>query len=293
MEQQSYYRIMTENGCNTQSDEMPIQVNCVGYGAHEKPFKQKNPRGREDFYLQYVTGGRLIVRTFGEDKSFTRGMFTVYRPHMPYSYELLAGEKFQYYWAHFTGFYAGRLLANLGISSDRIHQTDESARREARITAAFTRLFEEFANRRPGFDDACAAELTEILVELTRGADRVAVGPMRKLETVSYLHSHFREEFTVGELAAMEHMSLSRYRALFRQQMGLAPMEYRTALRMQYASEMLLQTENSVTEVAQSCGYDDVMYFSRLFNKKKGMSPLQYRRYARSSAEQKETDKKI
>ena len=149
----------------------------------------------------------------------------------------------------------------------------------------FARLFAEFANRRPGFDEACAALLSGILVELARGVDRAAAGPMRKLESVAYLHSHYREEVRVAELAAMEHLSESRYRAVFHQQMGTSPLDYRTALRLQHACQLLALTNRSVTEIAAECGYADPLYFMRLFHQKKQMPPGEFRARAQKNAE--------
>jgi len=283
MESLGYYRDVGNSGCDVQSDEEPLVVNCVGRYREEKAFRQQNINGRKDFYLQVVTEGRLMVSSFGEPEAMTAGMFTLYRPHMSYSYELLPGDTLGYYWMHFTGFHAGRMLANLGINSDRIYRTDGNEKRMQRIVRNFTRLFEEFADRRPGFNEACSSLAGEILIELVRGADCAGAGPLRKLESVSYLHSHFREDTRIAELAAMEHLSESRYREVFRTQTGLSPGDYRTALRMQHACELLTLTDSTITEIAAECGYADVLYFLRVFKSRKGMTPGEFRERSRMS----------
>ncbi len=285
MEQQGYYRSGSVMDSNVQSSEEPLIVNCTGIAYLEKPFSNRTVM-REDYYLQYMTDGRLTAYPDGQPKEFSRGMFIIYRPHMPYHYELAEGETMSYYWAHFTGFHAGRLLANLGLEPGRIYQTDGSDRQFERITGIFQRMFLEFINRRPGFDDACGALLTEILVRLARGADKIQAGEMRKLETLAYLHSHFREETRIAELASMEHLSESRYRTVFRRHTGVSPGEYRIALRMQHACELLSQTDITVTEIAADCGYTDVLYFLRIFKNKIGMPPGEYRAQSRMNRDE-------
>jgi len=109
---------------------------------------------------------------------------------------------------------------------------------------------------------------------------------MRKLETLAYLHSHFREETRIAELASMEHLSESRYRTVFRRHTGVSPGEYRIALRMQHACELLSQTDITVTEIAADCGYTDVLYFLRIFKNKIGMPPGEYRAQSRMNRDE-------
>lgn len=68
-------------------------------------------------------------------------------------------------------------------------------------------------------------------------------------------------------------------RKLFKKEIGVTPLEYMTRLRMKKASTMLTAqggTGYSVAEIARLCGYDDALYFSRVFKKTHGMSPSAY-----------------
>lgn len=282
MQPRAYYRDVHDTACDIKSDALPLQLNCTGCVAAEKPFDMRNPIGRQDYYLQVVTDGRLCVRSFGEPRDFGVGMFMIYSPRTPYHYMLAPGDSIGYYWAHFTGYHAARLLKGLGLETNHLYKTDGGESGKGRIIESFTRLFDEFINRRPGFDDACSAHLTAILVELTRGVDKITVGPMRRLASVAYLHGHYTEQTPIAELAEMEHLSESRYREVFRAQTGYSPGDYRTALRLQRACELLTLTKKTVTEIAAECGYADVLYFLRVFKQKTGATPVQYRERTRS-----------
>jgi two-component system, response regulator YesN len=63
---------------------------------------------------------------------------------------------------------------------------------------------------------------------------------------------------------------------LFRQYTASTPMEYLTAIRLQAAKELLLNADLNVSEVAYQTGYNDPLYFSRVFKQKLGISPLKF-----------------
>ena len=70
-------------------------------------------------------------------------------------------------------------------------------------------------------------------------------------------------------------------RKLFKKEIGMSPLEYLTKLRMNSAEKLLTAmwtNEYSINEVAQMCGYDDALYFSRVFKKHFGCSPTNFAR---------------
>ena len=68
-------------------------------------------------------------------------------------------------------------------------------------------------------------------------------------------------------------------RKLFKKEMGLSPLEYMTSLRMKSAEKLLTAmwtNEYTISEIAQMCGFDNSLYFSRVFKKYFGCSPSNY-----------------
>ncbi len=86
-------------------------------------------------------------------------------------------------------------------------------------------------------------------------------------------------DFSVGDAVRKTGFNTDYVRRCFKEETGMTPLEYLTNMRMNYAQGLLLQeTYVSVVDVAEKCGYGDSFYFSRLFKKKFGVSPLKYRR---------------
>ncbi|KAA8786486.1 iron complex transport system substrate-binding protein [Paenibacillus sp. 4624] len=96
-------------------------------------------------------------------------------------------------------------------------------------------------------------------------------------EAIQYIQAHYRESITAEKLAGRYHCSTSYLSRLFRNQIGLGPIEYLIHERVHRAKQLLLNSDARIQDVASKVGYADVYYFSRLFKKHTGRSPLQFR----------------
>ncbi|MEK4663309.1 AraC family transcriptional regulator [Priestia sp. FSL H7-0729] len=96
-------------------------------------------------------------------------------------------------------------------------------------------------------------------------------------EAIHYIHEHYSESITAEELAQRYHCSASYLSRLFKNQIGLGPIEYLIHVRVHRSKQYLLRSEARIQEIASNVGYADMYYFSRLFKKHTGLSPLQFR----------------
>lgn len=64
----------------------------------------------------------------------------------------------------------------------------------------------------------------------------------------------------------------------FKQYTGITPMQYIISIRLSNAQRLLESTQYNVTEVASIVGYDNPLYFSRLFKKQTGVAPSEYKK---------------
>ncbi|MDF2922624.1 MAG: AraC family transcriptional regulator [Paenibacillaceae bacterium] len=94
--------------------------------------------------------------------------------------------------------------------------------------------------------------------------------------TQDYMTRNYREQLTLENLAYMAGLSVSHYSRLFKKSIGYSPIEYLTHLRIDRAKEMLALSDYRLKAIAQSVGYADEFYFSRIFKKIEGISPRDY-----------------
>lgn len=102
--------------------------------------------------------------------------------------------------------------------------------------------------------------------------------PVEKLRE-SIIQNYSRSEYALDEVIRQMPFHYDYLRKLFKKEVGMSPLEYMTSLRMKNA-EMLLTAMwangYSVSEIARMCGFDDALYFSRVFKKNYGCSPTTY-----------------
>ena len=100
-------------------------------------------------------------------------------------------------------------------------------------------------------------------------------------ESVKYLHSHCMEnDFRVDKLYEIAKISSRYYEKLFYQKFGETPKEYILKLKIESAKELLLSEKTLIKDIALKLGYSDIYHFGKIFKKKTGYSPSQYRKNA-------------
>jgi AraC-like DNA-binding protein len=93
---------------------------------------------------------------------------------------------------------------------------------------------------------------------------------------ISSMHDDPAHDWTVGELGQRAGMSRSIFALRFKETVGVPPMEYLTRWRMLLAGDGIANTSDSISEIAQSLGYESASAFAKAFKKIMGCSPRQY-----------------
>lgn len=94
----------------------------------------------------------------------------------------------------------------------------------------------------------------------------------------SYIAAHYKAPLTLDALAAHFFMNKSYLCSIFREECGMTVMTFLKHIRSRMAASLLLETNESVQEIALQVGYSDSAYFSRVFKNAYGLSPEAYRR---------------
>ena len=97
-------------------------------------------------------------------------------------------------------------------------------------------------------------------------------------EIRTYLNNHYSEKISLDLIAKNMYLSSAYISKIFKEETGETPINYLIKLRLEKAKEQLeTMPQESVKTVSTNVGYEDVYYFSKLFKKYYGMSPLNYR----------------
>ena len=95
---------------------------------------------------------------------------------------------------------------------------------------------------------------------------------------LSYIRENFDKPITLEDMAKMAEMSVKYFGTYFKNMTGKTPFDYLNEYRIEKAARKLLNTDLSVTEIAYTCGFNDLSYFIKTFKRINKTSPGKYRK---------------
>lgn len=260
----------------------PLLVSCCG--TYRLKSKEKlptwRPRGTLDFQLIYVASGKAHFY-FGDDKRIVNAEHMVlFQPRQPHHYEYFAKDKPEVYWVHFTGSDVKNILRRYGIPmDDPVFYSGNSST----YAYLFKEMIHELQTCRVGYQELLEMYLRQILLLIVRSREEhkptVSSFIQGEMELARrYFTEHYNEEINIEDYARSRGMSISWFLRNFKQLTAKSPMQYILAIRINNAVSLLEGTNYNINEISSVVGYDNPLYFSRIFKKQKGVSPTDYRK---------------
>ena len=121
------------------------------------------------------------------------------------------------------------------------------------------------------FDDAYElASSTFAKVEVSSESRRV-------LKVKEFINTHMNDELRLEQLANLVSMTPTAFSRFFKLRTGKTLSEYIVDIRLGQAARLLVDTADSVSEICWNCGFNTLSNFNRLFRKRKGCSPTEFR----------------
>lgn len=245
------------------------------------------PKGRLDFQILYVASGKahFYFEDKGIDTVVPAGNMVVYRPKEPQRYEYFGADQTEVYWVHFTGKDVRNILRGYGIADDmRVINTGTSLE----YTRIMKQMILELQRRQADYQEMLTLLLRQLLISIHRQITTEKRIKNVYLDTemeaaVQYFNDHYNTEINIEEYAASRGMSVSWFIRNFKQYTHTTPMQYIVSIRVTNAQVLLETTDYNVTEIGNIVGYDNPLYFSRIFKKQKGVSPSEYRTQSKGS----------
>lgn len=235
-----------------------------------KHFTQRE--GLQSYLLVHVQAGRGSLHYSGKRYALQAGQCFFIDCRKPHMYQSDADAPWALQWVHFHGKEAA---AYYGLFTAR-HPAVFTPVGAAQVGGLLQGLLD--ANRAQGIDTEIENMrlLVGLLAQVLRPQELMAsagrVQPVR-----AYLREHFAEECTLDALAERFFMSKYSLSHAFKQQYGETVVQYLLHKRITYAKELLRFTDDTVAQIAESCGFHEPSYFNRQFKKAEGISASAYR----------------
>lgn len=246
---------------NTEDD---LQILQLGYEPVGK--KAKWGPGRRNFYiLHYVLDGKGYYNGIPVE----HGQGFLLMPMMPVEYHPDPEDPWNYFWICFDG------ATGEKICQEHIH-TDENGIFSYDFRSVITQKISELSEREQNLGQMYALS---VFYSILSNHEKHQPRKNRYVdEAVSFINMNFHRPLTVEEIAQTCGIDDRYLYNLFVKHLGISPKQYLNKLRLDNAKQLLTGSDCTVTEVAFSVGFDDVLAFSRFFAKHTGQSPSAYRK---------------
>lgn len=244
------------------------------------------PRGRLDFQIIYVASGcgHFHFEKPENETIVPAGNIVLYRPKELQKYEYYGEDKTEVYWIHFTGNDVKNILRKYGFAdSRRIFPVGTSLEYEQ----IFKSIISELQRCQNNYEEMMMLSLRHLLIIFHRKLTKEYVLKNEYMDhemdtAISYFMENYNRGINIEEYAASRGMSVSWFIRNFKKYTGSTPMQYIVSIRINNAQILLETTNYAINEISRIVGYDNQLYFSRLFRKLKGYSPTKYRKTRRN-----------
>ena len=236
----------------------------------------RNGRVLRDYALVYLTGGQ--GRFKGHDSAWRRvaaGDVFVLFPGIRHDYHPSPETGWTERWVCFNGEMANRWCMGdlLSVDTPVLHVGVHDE-----LSSAFDRLL-EIGQSNPPFANQIQSGITMEILALIQKSHRNRVNRSRLPAPViqsalGYIGTNWSREIDFEILAKKMGVGYRHFRRLFQEATGVAPHQYLLNLRLNHAKRLLGTWP--VSEVARRVGFNDPLYFSRIFKKKVGVSPKRW-----------------
>lgn len=259
---------------STTRENLGLAVFNTGYQKC-KSHHTWGPATRDHFLIHYISAGKGVFNTAGKSYALSQGdMFLIF-PSQVVSYIADDSDPWEYYWVGFNGTEANRLVNLSGLSKDnpllRLTEVGE-------VKTLLLNIYNSSGNS-PTADANMIGYLYLFLGRLIQehGDSRSSFGTRDYLaQALRFIQYNYAGEIGVTEIADYVGISRSQLYRAFMAYFNISPNNFLQKYRINEACSLLHNGSYTVAEIANSVGFADPLYFSRVFKKVKGMTPTEY-----------------
>lgn len=247
------------------------------------PYKW-GPGVRNYYDIHQLAAGRGFYQMGGKKYALKAGDAFMMFPGMAAEIDNDPSNPWEYFWIGFNGADAPHLLKLCGFTPENpIIPSPNSAA----LRAVIDRMF-QYYDASPASSLALTSSIYQYFsVLMQRDHSSPSLGASGNLcqKATSFIKAQYTNNIQLEDVCFSVNLSRSQLYRIFMQDLGMSPTQYLLQLRMNHALELIKESGLTIAEIAYSVGYDDPLYFSRVFRKYFGDAPTALRKSALKSGE--------
>jgi AraC-like DNA-binding protein len=273
------YAYIGENDEDIVDNTQPLLITAAGYNKLVKSPVIVTERldGRGDYQLIYIASGKGHFFFDDSETVVSHGNIVLFRPGEKQLYYYYLDVSTESFWVHFTGYEAGALFDSLSADKNVFFIGDSSD-----FPTRCDRIIREIQAKRINYQEISSLLFRELILVIGRYLSEegsVNSDTLNEVErAINYFNDNFTKEINIKEYATARHMSASWFIRNFKTITKLSPLQYIINLRITNAKALLINTDYPISKIASVVGFENALYFSRIFRKHTGLSPVEFKK---------------
>lgn len=257
-----------------------LYVTDIGYYPNAANHYRNRDQPINEYVLIYCVDGNGWYQLRNREYKVSKGQFFILPAGIPHIYGAEEGHFWTIYWVHFSGELAG-IYAEGAQVPQMINITQDSriSDRNNIFEEILTTLQQSYEMEYLRYASSVLHHYLASMRFLRQYRD--ASGKQVEFDptdaAIHYMKENIGNCITLQDVLHYVGYSQSHFSAMFKKSTGQSPLNYFNKLKMEFACQLLRDTDLKINQICYKVGIEDNFYFSRLFAKVIGMSPTQYR----------------
>lgn len=257
----------------------------LAVGRYEKALLHEMSRKRhDDNILIYCYSGKGYLQTSDWSGEINSGELALLPSGVNHQYWANADDPWSIFWCHFSGYRAQEYIYNMDYKKEYpVLEVGHSPLLKAQFSAVL-------AETSTGFNTPAMIYAANMLKQLLAYIGKLAQQTKSQerhqfnIDALqAYMLQNINKSIDLHALCSQVNLSKFHFSKKYKEATGFPPLQHFLKMKVEYASYLLETTELAIQGIASQVGYDDSLYFSRLFKKHTGLSPKVYREQKHSA----------
>ncbi|RVT73341.1 AraC family transcriptional regulator [Flavobacterium sufflavum] len=248
---------------------------AIGYFPNAKHHSRSRKNGIKEYIFLYCLEGEGWIKINGKTINLKPNTAFIIPENTAHKYGSSLKDAWSIYWIHFSGNYAATLYKRFSTPGDEAIKIAFDESRINLLNEIIKLLENDFSDEKI---ELTHFKLIAFLSSLCYSNTLNNTIEDKISHSIAFMKTHLKQVLSIETLANQAFYSVSRYSELFKQKTGYSPIQFFIRLKIQKSCEYLNFTNLNIKEICKEVGFDDPYYFSRMFKKQIGLSPMQYKK---------------
>ncbi|MCD8357217.1 MAG: AraC family transcriptional regulator [Clostridia bacterium] len=255
-----------------------LHLNFCGHSVCY-PDNSIGPSAHPCYILHYILSGKGEYRVDGRTYSLEQNQGFLIEPNVMSSYKADHDNPWTYLWIGFEGTNAKTMLEALGFSHHKVTFSVNCGTELMKIINAMLESDAEGMEQELFLQSQMFRFFSFLSHELSTDSNIFQRDKQNYYVRAAqrYIYTHYSEDIKIQDIADAAGISRSYLTILFQTILHVSPSDYLTDFRLTRAHEQLQITDLPIGKIAENCGYQNPLVFTRAFKKKIGSTPSAFR----------------